>query len=157
MSAYEVLRPVKGHSLYVVAAFVCIGGAAALTAWAGYTLLVGPPGAVSPTQVAWVGLLWIVVVPLVAEPGRYVTIDDGGRLSVPTMFRRRHPKFLAPADVGNFAKVGKRGDSSRVVGVVIRTKDGKHVRYSDARTPGCSERITGLMTAWKIREDPHSA
>jgi hypothetical protein len=154
MTGIEILRPMKGHALLLVAAATCLAAAAALSVWATYSVLTPGALAVSPTQVAWIGLLWVVVIPLAAEPGRYVAFDDGTGLSMPALFRRRKPRFITSAEVGRFAKFAKAGNPTQMRKVVIETRDGRRIRYSEARTPGCAARVLDLMRKWGVLEDP---
>ncbi len=152
MTDTSLLRPIKGHLLYLTAAIVCAVSALALTIATVYYAFVAHVQELTVTLIGWVVLLWIITLPLAWEPGRFVAFLDESRLSLPTLFPRRNPRFVTARDIDHYEEIGRAADVTQPKVLVLVTKAGKRLRYSNARTPGCIPRLVSLMQQWGIPE-----
>lgn len=157
MSEVEVLRPEKGHYLLLVAAFGSLLAVLGITASTLYDALVADAKTLGIEQVGWLVLLWTIVLPLQVLPGRYVAFRGDSEVSKPSLFPRQNPRFILGQDFASYTRTTRPRDGEKVNIVVLRTKAGKRVRFSDGKTPGCTMRVLTLMQRWQVPEEHHGA
>lgn len=85
-------------------------------------------------------------------PGRFIVIDSSRGMSKPTIFRKSERSMIPFDDIKNYSIVYLMEDDTKVTGVMIRTTQGKSIRYMDYRTPECSTKILRHLQEHDVSE-----
>jgi len=146
-----VFPPKKGHAFDVGVMLIMETILGILVALVVYDSLLGGSGrAGSLAAVLVLALPAFVVLPF--RPGRYVIIDFERGISRPTWFRRTKVEMIPWREIQSFERIHSLSDRQKVVGLLLRTRAGRVVRYTDRRTPGCVGPILGVLQGHGIRE-----
>lgn len=85
--------------------------------------------------------------------GRHVIVDvDAQNISKPMIIKRMGCRVFSTRDLLSFERVYNINDISATIGVIIHPKEGGNIRYSDRRTPGCTQELLQMLEKNRIPE-----
>lgn len=153
MDNREILPARKGHVAEVSFFAFMVAGFGALLAYVIYDFI-ALGGDESRRLLVVIVVLFPLVVISAFRPGRYVVVDIERRIiSRPTWSKRISPTMIPVEKVQSYMRIRSVSDKKAIVGLIIHTRDGEKIRYSEKSTPGCVSRIVSLLERSQAKEE----